>query len=166
VPRDAVGDAIADLLGGVNLLYFDEFHVHDSGDAVLISRVLEAVFARGITLLATSNYHPADLLPSPAFHDLIEPAIALLETHVDIVELGGTVDFRRAGTAGAVVPPVPPVRLVPLVRLVPPVRLVPLVPPVRLIPPVRLVRLVPPVPLVLLVPLVLRARLVLTVRLV
>ncbi|MGO4692190.1 cell division protein ZapE [Glaciibacter sp. 2TAF33] len=99
---DAVGDAIADLLDGVDLLYFDEFHVHDSGDAVLISRVLEVVFSRGITLLVTSNYPPAGLLPHPGFHDLIEPSIALLEAHLDIVELGGTVDFRRAGARATV----------------------------------------------------------------
>src|SRR5690606_24128916 len=59
--RNAVDRAVAELLDGVNLLYFDEFHVHDSGDATLVLRVLDDVLASDVTLLATSNYAPADL---------------------------------------------------------------------------------------------------------
>ncbi|GAA3872278.1 cell division protein ZapE [Leifsonia kafniensis] len=98
--QDVTELAIDALLGDIELLYIDEFLVHDSADAVLLSRVLHAVFERGILLLTTSNDAPDDLLPSREFHALAEPAIALIEAHLDVVELGGTLDYRRVNTAG------------------------------------------------------------------
>ena len=92
----AVDRAIAQLLDGVDLLFFDEFHVHDSGDAALVLRVLDDVLASDVTLLATSNYAPADLLPGP-FHHVFERGIRLLEQNLDVVELGGEDDYRRDG---------------------------------------------------------------------
>ncbi|MFT2815586.1 cell division protein ZapE [Leifsonia sp. A12D58] len=98
-PGQVIADAIAELLDGINLLYFDEFHVHDSGDAALITRVLEEIVARGVSVLATSNYAPGDLLPDADFHDLFEPGIILIERHLEVFELGGTIDYRRAAPA-------------------------------------------------------------------
>lgn len=99
---DPVGQAIADLYDGVELLYFDEFYVHDTADAVLLTQVLQAAIDSGITLVATSNYAPSDLLPSPDFHHMMEPAIALIEAHFDVVELGGDHDYRLTdGTSRA-----------------------------------------------------------------
>ncbi|MFF2041505.1 cell division protein ZapE [Kitasatospora sp. NPDC058170] len=86
--------AVAELLGESRFLYFDEFHVHDAGDAMLMGRVVEALLARGTALLATSNYPPAGLLPNPVFHPMFEPTIALLERSLDIVELTGGRDYR------------------------------------------------------------------------
>jgi cell division protein ZapE len=100
-PGQVIADAIAELLDGIELLYFDEFHVHDSGDAALITRVLEEVFARGVSVLATSNYAPGDLLPDANFHDLFEPGIILIERHLEVFELGGTIDYRRLAPATA-----------------------------------------------------------------
>lgn len=90
-----VESAIGRLVDGVDLLYFDEFHVHDSGDAALITRVLEYLFSNGVTLLATSNYAPQALLPDPNFHDLIQPCVDLIEQNLDIVSLAGNLDYRR-----------------------------------------------------------------------
>src|SRR5690554_1021397 len=92
--RNAVDRAVSELLDGVNLLYFDEFHVHDSGDAALVLRVLDDLLASDVTLLATSNYAPADLLPGP-FHHVFERGIRLIQQNLDVVELGGDHDYRR-----------------------------------------------------------------------
>ncbi|ORM38316.1 cell division protein ZapE, partial [Williamsia sp. 1135] len=54
--------ALDDVIGQSQLLYFDELHVHDSGDARLLTRMLEYVLTRRVTILATSNYAPDDLL--------------------------------------------------------------------------------------------------------
>jgi cell division protein ZapE len=92
----AVGRAVASLLDGVDVLFFDEFHVHDSGDAALVLRVLDSVLASGVTLLATSNFAPRELLPGP-FHHVFERGIRLIEQNLDVVQLGGDRDYRRGG---------------------------------------------------------------------
>lgn len=99
--NDAVERAIDDITGDSRLLFFDEFHVHDSGDARLFTRLLDHVFARGMTVLATSNYAPDDLLPNPVWHELFAPGIALIKANMDVWHLAGPIDYRtvRAGTA-------------------------------------------------------------------
>ncbi|MFG2820948.1 cell division protein ZapE [Kitasatospora sp. NPDC048365] len=98
--RAASDRAVEELLGDCRFLYFDEFHVHDAGDAMLIGRVVRSLLARGTTLLATSNYPPAGLLPNPVFHQLFEPVIALLEASLDVVELTDGQDYRTSRGAG------------------------------------------------------------------
>ncbi|MGW0177905.1 cell division protein ZapE [Nocardia sp. NPDC003345] len=100
---DACDRAVRDLLGDYRLVCFDEFHVHDPGDATIIGRVLSSLFAQRITLVATSNYPPSGLLPNPLFHHLIEPVAAALERGLDIVPVAGPHDYRRThhdATAG------------------------------------------------------------------
>ncbi|WP_157156627.1 cell division protein ZapE [Diaminobutyricimonas sp. LJ205] len=87
--------AIDELLGDLDVLYFDEFHVHDSGDAVLLTRLLGRVFSSGVRLLITSNYAPRGLLPNPVFHPMIEPAIALIEHNLEVIEVDGGRDYRH-----------------------------------------------------------------------
>ncbi len=65
------------MTSGCRLLCFDEFHLHDPGDAMLIKALLEHLFQHGIVLLATSNYPPEMLLPNPLYHDRFLPSIAL-----------------------------------------------------------------------------------------
>ena len=62
---DALAVTLDELLAGCQVLCFDEFHVHDIGDAMLISRLFKALFQRGVWVLVTSNYPPAGLLPDP-----------------------------------------------------------------------------------------------------
>lgn len=90
----AVESAVRELTDGVKLLYFDEFHVHDSGDAALLTRLLRQLFATNVVLLASSNYSPASLLPNPIWHHLFEPGIELILTNMDIIKLEGTEDYR------------------------------------------------------------------------
>lgn len=97
----AIDTAIDDLLEGIDLLYFDEFHLHDAGDATLALRVLRELLARRIPLLATSNYAPGDLLPDEMFHHLFEPGIELIEGAFSIVTVAGVTDYRRGERADA-----------------------------------------------------------------
>lgn len=92
--RDAVERAVDDLTKGSQLLFFDELHVHDSGDARLLTRLLEHVFARRLPLVATSNYAPDELLPNPIWHHTFEPGIALIKAHMDTFALDGPTDYR------------------------------------------------------------------------
>ncbi|MCX5380991.1 cell division protein ZapE [Streptomyces sp. NBC_00091] len=93
--------AVTELLGDCRFLVFDEFHVHDAGDAMLIGRVLRSILDQKITLLTTSNYPPAGLLPNPVFHEMFEPTIKMLEETMDVVELGGGRDYRAEYASGA-----------------------------------------------------------------
>ncbi|MET9210404.1 MULTISPECIES: cell division protein ZapE [unclassified Nocardia] len=89
--------AVGDLLGDADLVCFDEFHVHDIGDAMLIARLLETLFAERRTLVVTSNYPPRELLPNPLFHDRFVPTIERILAHLDVVTLDGRLDYRTIG---------------------------------------------------------------------
>ncbi len=90
----SIDKGIDRLLGKARLVCFDEFHVHDIGDAMLIARLLDALFARRIVLVVTSNYPPQGLLPNPLFHDRFEPAIARIVERLAVVPVDGEVDYR------------------------------------------------------------------------
>ena len=96
---------IAAMLGGAQLLYFDEFHVHDPGDGRLVSSLLEYATEHGIHLVVTSNYAPGDLMGNPAWRPQFDAARARIEAHLQIVSLTAGIDYRsqspvvRAGFA-------------------------------------------------------------------
>lgn len=90
----AVQQALDDVIGNSRLLFFDELHVHDSGDARLLTLLLERVFARGVVVVATSNYAPDELLPNPIWHHIFEPGIALINARLTVVHLTGEYDYR------------------------------------------------------------------------
>lgn len=92
--QDALEQALDDITGSSRVLFFDEFHVHDSGDARLLTRLLEHVFRQNVTVIMTSNYAPDDLLPNPIWHHLFEPGIALIKANVETFELDGPIDYR------------------------------------------------------------------------
>ncbi|MDH6676428.1 cell division protein ZapE [Rhodococcus sp. LBL1] len=87
-------ESLGALLGDVRLLCFDEFHVHDIGDAKFLERLLPALLDRGVTLVVTSNHPPAALLPNPLFHDAFLPTIALIERTMTVVTVDGPRDYR------------------------------------------------------------------------
>ncbi|MFE3293858.1 cell division protein ZapE [Rhodococcus sp. NPDC059234] len=97
-----IDGAMDQLLGGCEVLFFDEFHVHDVGDGALLARLLRALGDRGTALVVTSNYPPEGLMPNPLFHDGFLPTIAVLRERLEVVELGGGRDYRigRQGTTG------------------------------------------------------------------
>lgn len=100
---DAMDRALDALLGEARVLCFDELHLHDAGDAMLLSRALRNLLGRGITLVATSNYPPQGLLPDPLFHELAEPLIALLESSMDVLRVDGPLDYRELPVPDAAV---------------------------------------------------------------
>jgi len=91
---DALGATLDELLGACRVLCFDEFHVHDIGDAMLLTRLFTALFERGIWLLVTSNYAPEGLLPNPLYHERFLPVIRLINGRMQVLEVGGDTDFR------------------------------------------------------------------------
>ncbi|WP_324194095.1 cell division protein ZapE [Nocardia blacklockiae] len=92
-----IGRAVDAVLGDAELVCFDEFHVHDIGDAMLIARLLDALFARGVVLVVTSNYAPDELLPNPLFHERFLPTIERIHAHLDVLVLDGPRDYRESG---------------------------------------------------------------------
>ncbi|MFB7266199.1 cell division protein ZapE, partial [Streptomyces nojiriensis] len=93
--QSAVDGALDELIGDSRVLVFDEFHAHDAGDAMLIARLFRTLLHRRITLVTTSNYPPAGLMPDPLYHNLFEPTIELIEERMDVLDVTGPVDFRR-----------------------------------------------------------------------
>ncbi|MET1156715.1 cell division protein ZapE [Arthrobacter sp.] len=90
----AVDLAIEALLQDCTLLVVDEFHVHDPGDGQLLARLLREIHRRGLTLVATSNYPPEQLMPSEDFHSQFEPTIALIRRTMHVANIAGPVDYR------------------------------------------------------------------------
>ena len=97
----ATDRAVSVLLDGVRLLFLDELHAHDPGDAMLLSRLVLALVPRGAVLVATSNYPPPGLLPDPRHHALVLPLVAALERSCEVLQVAGPVDHRVAGHGGA-----------------------------------------------------------------
>ncbi|WP_394618342.1 cell division protein ZapE [Lentzea sp. JNUCC 0626] len=93
--RGAVAKAVKELLGRAKVLAFDELHVHDVGDAMLMTQLLEELQRRQVMIIATSNYPPDGLLPDPLYHDHFLPGIALIKQMMDVVSLDGATDYRH-----------------------------------------------------------------------
>jgi len=77
------------------LICFDEFHVGDIADAMILGRFLEQVMERGVVLCMTSNYAPRGLYPNGLQRERFLPAIALLEARLDVLEVDSGIDYRR-----------------------------------------------------------------------
>ncbi len=96
-PIPKLADEIAH---GAALLCFDEFQVTDVADAVILARLFEALFARDVVIVATSNTLPDDLLRGRPGRDALLPFIALLKQRLDVLVLDGQRDFRRQRPRG------------------------------------------------------------------
>jgi len=92
--RNDLAAALDDLLGGVDVVCFDEFHVHDPADGKFIARLLPALLDRDIRIILTSNYPPHTLLPNPLFHTDFVPTIELIEQALTVVTVDGPADYR------------------------------------------------------------------------
>ncbi len=76
------------------LICFDEFHVADITDAMILHRLLDALFAQGVGFVTTSNFRPDDLYPNGLHRARILPAIALLNEQLSVVPIGDGTDYR------------------------------------------------------------------------
>jgi cell division protein ZapE len=90
-PLLRVADRLAE---EARVICFDEFFVTDIADAMLLGGLMEALFARGVTLVATSNIEPQRLYENGLQRQRFLPAIALIEKYTRVVNVDGGVDYR------------------------------------------------------------------------
>jgi cell division protein ZapE len=77
------------------LICFDEFHVSDIADAMILGRFLQEVMEQGVEFVMTSNYHPDHLYPGGLQRERFLPAIELIKSRLDVVSVDGGTDYRR-----------------------------------------------------------------------
>ncbi|MCB2134721.1 MAG: AFG1 family ATPase, partial [Rhodobacteraceae bacterium] len=93
-----VAEAIAEDL---RLLSFDEMQITDIADAMIVGRLFQMLFERGVTVVATSNRVPDDLYKDGLNRPLFLPFIGLLKDRMQVVELESETDYRQHRLAGA-----------------------------------------------------------------
>lgn len=76
------------------IICFDEFHVSDIADAMILGRLLEFLLTGGVVFCATSNYHPDQLYPHGLQRQNFLPTIELIKNRLNIVEIAAGVDYR------------------------------------------------------------------------
>ncbi len=91
-PLDELGARIAKRY---KLICFDEFHVADVTDAMILHRLLDALFKAGVGFVTTSNFHPDGLYPDGLHRDRILPAIELLKDRLEVINVDNGTDYRR-----------------------------------------------------------------------
>ena len=91
-PLDELGRRIAKRY---KLICFDEFHVADIADAMILHRLLAALFDNDVGFVTTSNFKPADLYPGGLHRDRILPAIRLLNERLEVINVDDGTDYRR-----------------------------------------------------------------------
>ena len=100
VQDDAIRLAAAELAEESWLLCFDEFHVTDIADAMILGRLFTRLFELGVVVVATSNVHPSELYRGGLNRALFVPFIAMLEKHMEIIQLDARADFRLEKLTG------------------------------------------------------------------
>lgn len=92
--RDPLPAMAREIAGRCRVLCFDEFHVSDIADAMLLSGLLQPLFERGLCLVATSNTAPRDLYAGGLQRRRFVPAIEAIERHCEVVRLDAETDYR------------------------------------------------------------------------
>lgn len=91
-PLDVLGERMAERY---KLICFDEFHVADITDAMILHRLLAALFENGVGFVTTSNFKPDGLYPNGLHRDRILPAIALLNEKLEVINVDNGTDYRQ-----------------------------------------------------------------------
>ena len=90
-PLDELGERMAKRF---RLICFDEFHVSDITDAMILHRLLDSLFRNGVGFVTTSNFKPDDLYPDGLHRDRVLPAIALLNEKLEVISVDNGTDYR------------------------------------------------------------------------
>ena len=98
--EDPIGVAAAAIAQETRLLCFDEFHVTDIADAMILGRLFKRLFELGLVVVATSNVPPTELYKDGLNRALFLPFIALIQEHMDVRQLNARTDFRLEKLAG------------------------------------------------------------------
>ncbi|MET0517218.1 MAG: cell division protein ZapE [Burkholderiaceae bacterium] len=91
-PLEELGKRIAKRF---RLICFDEFHVSDVTDAMILHRLLDAMFKHRVSIVTTSNFQPDELYPNGLHRDRILPAIELLKDKLEVINVDNGFDYRR-----------------------------------------------------------------------
>ncbi len=91
-PLDELGRLMA---RRYRLICFDEFHVSDITDAMILHRLLQALFDNRVSIVTTSNFAPDDLYPNGLHRDRMLPAIELLKERLEVVSVDNATDYRQ-----------------------------------------------------------------------
>ena len=93
--EDPIAEVAARTARRYRLVCFDEFHVSDIADAMILGRFLEQSMDRGVEFVMTSNYAPDDLYPNGLQRERFFPAIELIKRRLDVVPVDNGTDYRR-----------------------------------------------------------------------
>ena len=98
--RDAIRPVAEGIADNTRLLCFDEMQITDIADAMIVGRLFEMLFARGVCVVTTSNRVPEDLYKNGLNRQRFVPFIALLRENMDVMALDSPRDHRQGRTAG------------------------------------------------------------------
>jgi cell division protein ZapE len=91
---DPLAQVAAQVAKETRLMCFDEFHVSDIADAMILGRLMAALFDAGVLFSITSNYPPDGLYPNGLQRDRLLPTIALLNDKLDVIKIDAGIDYR------------------------------------------------------------------------
>lgn len=106
--QDPIQRAAASIAGETQLLCFDEFHVTDIADAMILGRLFTRLFELGVIVVATSNIAPGGLYKGGLNRALFLPFLKLLEKYCEVVRLDARTDFRLEKLTGVAAWYMPP----------------------------------------------------------
>jgi cell division protein ZapE len=100
VDGDPIPHVASQIAQSCGLLCFDELHVTDIADAMILGRLFAGLLGKQVTMVATSNSPPRELYLNGLNRELFLPCIELIEQHMEVVELSAAKDFRLEKLAG------------------------------------------------------------------
>src|SRR5690606_3672102 len=92
---DPLASVAHDIAEKTRFMCFDEFHVSDIADAMILGRLMQALFDEGVVFCITSNYPPDRLYPDGLHRDQFLRVIELLESRLDVIEIDAGIDYRN-----------------------------------------------------------------------